>query len=242
MQFAATNKDKDSSSIYPPKRLLTKSPSVKNLQYFFKIFPKAHLLIVVRDGRAVVESGVKSFNWTYEQRMHNWAEAAETILNFTKVCKDQKYLIVRFEDLVGNQQKELVRIFSFLGLDSEKYDFQGAMNLPVIGSSELRSNEGEKKIHWQPVDKTKEFNPLDRYNNWGKARHERFNWVAGEFLERFGYAVVQEYSAKSFIKIAYNRALDTKWNWRNLDQKALNGLKKIKRAVKQTPAKRKIKG
>lgn len=239
MQFAVRKNDKDLSSTSSSRRLVTKTPSVKNLQYFFKIFPKAHLLIIVRDGRAVVESGVKSFDWTYEQAMHKWAGAAETILNFTKDCQDQKYIIVRFEDLVGNQQKELNKIFSFLGLDPEKYDFQDALNLPVKGSSELRTKEGEEKIHWTPVAKTKDFNPLDRYKHWGRTRYERFNWIAGEFLERFGYTAVQEYSANSFIRRAYNRALDTKWNWRNVDQKILNGLRKIKKAVKQTLANRK---
>ncbi len=90
MQFAVRNNDKDLSSTSSSRRLVTKTPSVKNLQYFFKIFPKAHLLIIVRDGRAVVESGVKSFDWTYEQAMHKWAGAAETILNFTKDCQGSK--------------------------------------------------------------------------------------------------------------------------------------------------------
>lgn len=48
------------------KRVLTKTPSIRNLGNFFKLFPHARLLILIRDGRAVVESSVKSFDEGYE--------------------------------------------------------------------------------------------------------------------------------------------------------------------------------
>jgi len=44
-----------------PTRLVSKTPSVHNIRYFFQLFPEAHLLILVRDGWAVVESTVRSF-------------------------------------------------------------------------------------------------------------------------------------------------------------------------------------
>src|SRR5258708_4134927 len=43
------------------RRLVTKTPGIDNLEYFFKLFPNAHLLIIIRDGRAVVESEHRSF-------------------------------------------------------------------------------------------------------------------------------------------------------------------------------------
>ena len=52
-----------------PRRLVRKTPNVNNLELFFKLFPNAHLLIIIRDGRSVVESGVRSFHWNYETKM-----------------------------------------------------------------------------------------------------------------------------------------------------------------------------
>ncbi len=169
------------------KRLVSKTPSVHNLEHFFELFPQAYLLILVRDGRAVVESHVRSFGRSYEGAMLQWAEGARTILNFDRSAKpvDWKYMIVRYEDLWHNNQNELHKIFEFTGLDAKLYDFEAARNLPVRGSSELRHQAGE--LHWEPVEKTVQFDPLRRWRHWHQWRHARFNWLAGTYLQQFGY-------------------------------------------------------
>jgi len=170
------------------KRLITKTPSVKNLRHFPKIFPDAHLIIVIRDGRALVESGVKSFDWEYDHATREWADAARTIIQFEEETSkgECKYLITRFEDLVHDTEGELRRIFSFLALDPDKYDFQAAASSPVIGSCESR-RAGESEVHWNPIQRTEDFNPVGRASNWGRRMHERFNWIAGKDLEQLGY-------------------------------------------------------
>jgi hypothetical protein len=79
---------------------------------------------------------MKSFNWNFEGASRKWADAARTIINFDHEHRDegQKYLIVKYEDILNSTQQELMKIFSFLGLDSEKYDFSPAHNLPIKGS------------------------------------------------------------------------------------------------------------
>ncbi len=192
------------------KRLVTKTPSVRNLGHCFKLFPHAQLLIVVRDGRAVVESGVKSFGWHYEQAMQNWATAAQTVLQFDQDMRDthHTYRIVRYEDLVSSVEDELRRIFSFLGLDSERYDFDAARDLPVIGSSELR--QLEPKMHWKPVEKGERFRPTLRWAHWGRALHERFNWIGGQYLGRLGYAM-HRYPTKQVRWTMWNVLMDARW-------------------------------
>jgi len=176
------------SVVSSSKRLLTKTPSVNNLRHFSKIFPDAHLIIVIRDGRALVESGVRSFDWDYDQATRKWAEAARTIIQFDKdpSSGDCKYLITRFEDLVHHTEAELRRIFSFLSLDPNKYDFGAAASSPVIGSCESRQN-GEREIHWDPIPRTQDFDPVNRASKWGQRMHERFNWIAGDDLAQLGY-------------------------------------------------------
>jgi hypothetical protein len=206
------------SRIAAKKRLLTKTPSVRNLKHFFRLFPKARLIIVVRDGRAVVESGVKSFGWRYEDAFHQWADAAASILEFEEVYKgsNYKYLIVRYEEVWNNLEEEVTKILNFLDLDRETYDFNTALKLPVRGSSTVRSESLDKML-WKAVEKPKDFNPLERWRNWDRARHDRFNWIAGDYMEAFGYEL--QYNSNQSIWEARNRALDVKWQAKSALQK-----------------------
>jgi hypothetical protein len=194
------------------KRVLTKTPSVRNLNNFFRLFPRAYLLILVRDGRAVVESRVKSFNESYETAMRLWAEGADTILRFQKgpAGSQQRYLIVRYEDLWNEPERELRRIFAFSGLEPEKYDFSAGSNLPVRGSSVFHGQE-KKEVHWKPVAKTPDFNPLSRSNNWTRSMHEQFNSIAGHQQAQLGYQVYK-LKGNEVLWAIRNRVMDIKWH------------------------------
>ncbi|MHC5060984.1 MAG: sulfotransferase family protein [Planctomycetota bacterium] len=172
-------------------RLVTRTPSVRNLKHFFKFFPGAGLLIIVRDGRSVAESGVKSFGWHYEDAFRSWATAARTILNFDAGHKNtqHKYMIVKYEELNGDTEQQLRRIFDFFGLDSEKYDFNSAKNLPVSGSSQLRDS-GQKDIHWRPVEKTQDFDPSMRFGGWGRSLFIRV-WLCQKRVSEFSIRMVR---------------------------------------------------
>lgn len=216
LQLARQKRPSESHNSYPlqgafPHRLVTKTPSVKNLHYFFKIFPQAHLLIIVRDGRAVIESGVKSFDWSYDAAMHAWADAARTILQFDQDVRNanHRYLVVRYKDILTNTKAELIKILSFLGLDVENYDFDAVNRLPIKGSSDTR-NQIKKQVHWTPMDKTQEFDPMKRWGHWRRAQHERFNWIAGEYLVRLGYTK-QTYPENQKMWDLWNVVLDIKW-------------------------------
>ncbi len=192
-------------------RVVTKTPRVENLGMFFKLFPDAHLLILVRDGRAVVESAYRSFRWYRELTMHRWAKAAQTILEFDRANKDSshQYQIVRYEDLWHDLEGELRRILGFLGLDPSVYDFEAAARLPVRGSSSVRKRRDEP-MHWDPVKKTPEFDPISRWRHWSRARHERFNWVAGTYHVRLGYEQ-QRSSSNRVLWALWNLVLDVRW-------------------------------
>lgn len=207
------------------KRLVTKTPSVHNLSYFFKLFPQAYLLILVRDGRAVVESGVKSFGWDYETAMRAWAEAARVILDFDQANKNSslRYLIVRYEDICNNCEGELRRVLAFLDLSVKTYDFEAAVHLPIRGSSELKA-QGEKTTHWHPVEKTSAFTPLQRWSHWSRSLHERFNWIAGQYLVQFGYEE-KRYPANRLLWTVWNRILDSR-------PKARSVVRNLKRSFK----------
>lgn len=187
------------------KRLVAKTPSVHNLSQFFKYFPNAKLLVIVRDGRSLVESGRRSFGWNYEIAIKRWAEAASVVHGFQDQVGNSSphFLVVRYEDLFKNVEREVRRVLDFVGLDSHHYDFEAARNLPVRGTSEL-NRAGEKMLHWNPVQKTARFDPTQRSTHWRRALHERFNHIAGEQLAYFGYEKKTFTSFNMFWKI---------WNW-----------------------------
>src|SRR4051794_1861593 len=66
----------------PGYRILTKMPSVRNMELLPRLFPGAPIIVLVRDGKAVVESCVRTFGWTYENATRQWARAAATVVAF----------------------------------------------------------------------------------------------------------------------------------------------------------------
>jgi hypothetical protein len=169
------------------RRLVTKSPSVRNLNRFFAFFPQAYLLILVRDGRSVVQSAMDTFGWSFDRASRGWAEGARTIRSFQRAesARADRWRIIRYEDLVDDPEGQLRALFEFVGLDAARYDFEAARNLPVRGSSAFGRQQGD--VHWATVPKSEAFAPKERWRSWSASRLERFHWIAGAELADFGY-------------------------------------------------------
>ena len=214
------------------RRIVTKTPMIAGLRHFFRLFPDAHLLILVRDGRAVVESNVQSFLKEPEQITRLWVRFARKIIEFDRdrANANRAYLIVRYEELVADPERELRLILPFLGLDLDSYDFQAARSLPVVGSSTFKRGAGP--VHWFPVLKTDDFNPMARADHWQRAQHERFNWLAAEYLSAFGYEPKTYSGNRTWWRI-WNHAMDAKWS-------ARLRLRKIRDLLRAAP--RRLKG
>ncbi|MDX9964227.1 sulfotransferase [Desulfobacter postgatei] len=218
----------------PIKAFATVTPSVENIDKFFSYFPKAKLIILVRDGRSIVESGIRSFGWEMETAVRRWAKAADDIKEFEENhdMYSEQFMVVRYEDLFGDTEKEMKTIFSFLGLDPENYNYTTAANLPVTGSSDL--SDTANGIHWKGVARGKNFSPLKRWDKWNCFMHERFNYIAGNRMFFFGYDLVQNISHKNIWK-QWNKVLDllyaieTRLLWRGLNAHKL--IQKIRNFV-----------
>ena len=185
-----------------------KTPDTTHVESFRYLFPEQRLLILVRDGRSVVESGVRSFGWDYDEATFRWRRSARRILKFVRENDGVAYRLVRYEDLYLNLEDQLRDILTFVDLDTGVYDFEAAANLPVRGSSDVRGNSGDQ-VHWKPVAKDEHFNPLRRWQSWSRAQHERFNWIAGDAMIQLGYDLVEFDSNRSWWT-ARNRAKDLK--------------------------------
>lgn len=168
-------------------RLLTKTPSVEHIALFPRLFPGNHLLVLVRDGRAVVESAMRGFGWDFDDTARLWAERAREARRFmtSKAAAHTAVQLVRFEDLCLDLRPVLTRVLDFVGLGTAGYDFAAAAALPVRGSSVVGLVGGE--VRWDPVDTPENFDPTARWRAWDAARLRRFDWLAGHELEDLGY-------------------------------------------------------
>lgn len=170
-------------------RVVTKNPHVTNLELFPRLFPEADLAVVVRDGRNLVASGMRTFGWTHESATRRYAEAARTIVAFDDAHRggDLRYRIVRYEDLVDRLEPTLLELLDAFGLDPSRYDVEAAKTLPVRGSSTLKAEGGDGTVHWQPVEKAEGFDPRRRYEDWTPYQRHRFALLAGEAQRALGY-------------------------------------------------------
>lgn len=169
------------------RRMITKSPTIANLDLFFEVFPRAHLLLLVRDGRDVAASGMKTFGWTLEESARSWSKGAGRIARFIDEHRDQAVRVVRFEDIVLDTERTLMEVLSFLDLSREAYDLDALEDVPVRGSSTYLG-PGRSQINWEVLAKPSDFTPIGRWGSWSRDELGLFESVAGPQLERFGYA------------------------------------------------------
>lgn len=170
------------------KRLLTKTPRAENLRYFFPLFPEAQVLLLVRDCRSVVESGVRSFNWQYDQAMQLWVHGAREILDFMERERErpERWMLLRYEDLYNRTEESMHAILRHLNLSEEAYDFSAACNLPVMGSSDGRNEEG--RFQFKSMSRSEKFDPLNRAAGWDEEKNRMMQEIAGEAMRELGYA------------------------------------------------------
>ena len=200
LRYITKNIKAEKPQVPVSKRVITKTPSVQGLQYFREIFPDAYLILLIRDGRSVVESAVRSFGADFDLGCRRYATAANIIASFMGTDPNpDKTILMRFEDYIGNKRKTVETLLRFLGLSTETFPFEDLELMPVRGSSELKQKEGDS-IHWKPMAAKISFDPRHRYSEWSEFQHSRFDWLAGEALEKMGYERSRRSSSLFFVR------------------------------------------
>jgi len=169
-------------------RLMLRSPTTEGIAAATTLFPNAHVVVLVRNGPATVESGRRSFGWPYEEAMLAWRHSVRRILTFLAGVDGPRCQLIRFEDLAADPAREIARVIDFLGLDPALYPFNRVDEIPVFGSSTFGRADGER-VHWRPVPKDPSFDPLARAESWPPRRLARFAWLAGAEHRKLGYLV-----------------------------------------------------
>ncbi len=170
------------------KRLLTKTPDPDNVSLFFDLFPNAQLILIVRDGRDIVESSYKS--WPSEPRKHwmkMWARGAQEIIDFINgpgQAYSDRWRLVRYEDFFSGQD-QMRDLLQFLNVDADAFPWNDLDNLSIRGSAVYRG--GRDEVHWDTVEKPKDFKPSGRWNDWGWWTCHQFERLAGSQNRSLGY-------------------------------------------------------
>lgn len=151
-----------------------------NLETLLTAFPKAKIIHIIRDGRAVAAS-VRSLDWgpnTILGAGHYWIEHVSYGLAAER--KFAKQIIqVRYEDLVRDPQHELKRLCAWLCLEFEK--------TMIRGEGFSKPSYYSYRAH-RLIGKSPDASRAKAWENELKPRElEEFESVTGEFLQYLGY-------------------------------------------------------
>ena len=118
-----------------PRRLLTKTPGAYGVRGLAALAPGAHLVLLVRDGRDVVASGMRGLGWRFTEGVDTWLAGAREFLRLTgrPLPPGVQVRTVRYEDLVADPVAEVTDLLTWLGLDPDRWDADAARTLPVVG-------------------------------------------------------------------------------------------------------------
>lgn len=191
--------------------ILVKEPSVDHLDFQYELFPEARTLVVVRDGRDVIESGLKAGFLLGPRNLwnrHHWRrlipgeefrilcrrfqEAADRLQDFvsrrTDLFSSDRVRVVKYESIVEDQEAATRSLLGWLGLNAETFDWEGLRSMKVRGSSFLKNSQGQMDFG-DGCAKPKDFRPVGRWSEWSQGKLRDFERIAGVGLRSLGYSV-----------------------------------------------------
>jgi len=106
---------------FPGKTLIEKTPShALKTDKIFKLFPKARIVWVLRDPRAIVSSMFNSkaveFNLNFDEIIINVRKYFDT---YNRVKRDKRIYTIKYEDLKRNRAIEVEKMFNEFGLNTD---------------------------------------------------------------------------------------------------------------------------
>jgi protein-tyrosine sulfotransferase len=169
------------------QRMLIKVPSVKRLDRFFTAFPHEHLLVLVRDGRDVVQSTTKTWpQLQFSLACRRWNQSARMVMACDEhyARRESGYWLARFEDAVREPEVFVREACRRFGLDEARYPWDKLGSIPIQGSS---STVRDGEVVWDPVNRPKGFDPTGRWKSWSGRKKWTFKRIAGKALVDLGY-------------------------------------------------------
>lgn len=181
------------ASVPSNKRVLVKMPSAQYLSHFFRMFPYENLLVLIRDGRDVVHSTLRTWkNLNFIQVCLRWNRSARMVITHQEQMKNEKrdaYWLARYEDALSDPEKFLSSACRHFQLDADKYPLGEIDTVRVIGSSQLENNQ----VVWRHLSAPKDFRPTGYWHKWSPVKKSIFKLIAGRSLQELGYCKDQHW-------------------------------------------------
>jgi len=180
--------------------VVTKTPHAKNARLFPRLFHDGFLIVLIRDGRAVTESRMKTFEQSFDAAVRGWRRGARDVIRLVEEhgWSSEWHCTVKYEDVFRQPDDELRQLFDAVSLDPSLYPYSYLEDVAVVGSSTY-GREGEA-VTWEEKQADGAFDPLSRFRDWGDEKHERFEWLAGDELREMGYAPARSAAPASPIR------------------------------------------
>ena len=109
----------------------------------------------------------------------------ELIIDFINANENNKnYIVVKYEDLVENTENTIKKIFNQFEIDDNLFSYD-LSEIPVYGSSFNKDKKDD--VNWKPQKRNKEFESLNRTNNWTYFLNFKYNFICGNIDKYFNY-------------------------------------------------------
>lgn len=181
-----------------------KTPSyTKDFHILNELFPLARFINLIRDGRDVALSLVRQ-PWgpgTFSDALEYWAEIVTWSRKMGRLLPKDRYLELRFEDLVSRPEEMIKNVLAFLCLDFEPEIFQRNPSR-IKGKLPHTSVKFHTNLK-RPIDSSLAYKWRDILGRVDQA----ISWqIAGKLFEDLGYPSGRTEAPKLFIvskKIQY---------------------------------------
>ena len=138
-----------------------------------QLFPGVVFIMMLRDGRDVVES-LKNFvnPVKHLEASRLWARFVSVGLDFATGPHRDRVHAVRYRDAVDNTEATMAGIFTFLGIEESPDSVASIMHRDPINSSFGAKESEAQSIRWE---------------SWSAEERGQFNEAAGEVLIQMGF-------------------------------------------------------
>jgi hypothetical protein len=183
---------------------------MQNLRLLERLFPDALFVHLIRDGRDAATSflamprGIVTETWMHPRSPAGfacqWRVEVRAAQRLGRRVGSERYLEVRYEDLVGDVKSALRKICSFAGLRFEPEMVEYADHVDVSA-----------KPHHQRLTRP----PTPGLRNWRTETSPEdvgaFDQVAGDLLRELGYETHEAPDARGRLRLASYVARATAW-------------------------------
>lgn len=161
------------------QRLLTKTPSCLNIQFFHELFPHSRPIVILRDPRDVALSAEGTWSRPWQVTMKDWQVSAEHLRKLEESVEPESFHIIRYEDLVQQPAGVMKELLGYLDLDEKSYDFESIDELPVFSSSESKG--------WGAKERTDDFDPFQRWKRLDDEQQRLITGLCPGIMTAYGY-------------------------------------------------------